>query len=693
VRVKIDTRPKKMQKTENTIRSRSPSLPPASLPPPPDVGLRMNQTNGHSRRGGDNTTASMIPLPPSSRDSVSPSKPRRHSSFMNDATDEKQQPDLPAVRRRTDRGAGQENEEHGSKKGSTPIVHATSERANVAAAFSAPADAPPPRTCIINSPQRIATRVVVPPSSLQQNNHNNMRRTATAASINRHPPPLYYHHANQQSSSLESAERMQRTNSVTVKDAADDDVVIDMPYVPSSSSYLVDERGGARYGTHHGAARGSGGRVWYNGGQDGSNAPISTTHLLQPEVFRSALNAHQQSPYIMHPPIADAVPRRGSPPSSHQNHYPVAADDAASYHNSYSSSKIPPPPLDRRAPNNISSSGPSAHAQYYRNMTSNQQSEARRRFLDKFLILQRSFPTWKIPLPSHDASLEHIHHIYESYVKQISIHSNSTQFKVFLVVMFVGIEFAATKWGVDLEGYASSQIRTIGRYDGVLLELGEKYCGSDGEPWSVEVRIFMVALIQAGIFFVSKYVEKWTGSAGIANVVRQNLDSFADSVPLGSNGEQEYDAQGLPIAPGTEAEISSLDCRAKQPNATLSDPLHRPQPPPSSRLPTPSATAPVMDIGGILGSLFSGAASAGGGATAGGGLDMANLVGTAMKFMANAQPPLQPSPASSPKSPNRQHQPANRSPLSSRRAGEPMSPSAVSSPPRSAPRRSPVYNM
>lgn len=354
--------------------------------------------------------------------------------------------------------------------------------------------------------------------------------------------------------------------------------------------------------------------------------------------------------------------------------------------------------------------------QNYSEMTPELQSESRKKLFDKFLILQRSFPAWNIPLPSDESSLDMIHDLYESYVKQITIHSNSTQYKILLVIMFIGIEFASSRFGVDLGGYAEMQIRSMHRYEGVLLELGEKYTSEGGGEMPVEARIFMLALIQAGIFFVAKYVEKWTGAKGMSRIVHSLMDGMIDQVPGISGGEgnggsgPRLDAQGFQMAPGTEDAIAAVD--DDDVNAAIAAASGGGNASSSSSNQSSSMRSPI-DLGGMLSGLFGGGGSplgaalggALGGGNGGGGLDVANLVGTAMKFI-NHTPNLgggneqtssknKTSPqrgVASPKSP-----PVRVSPQSSTAGGGgggATSPSGVSqtSPGRSGiPRKAPVF--
>lgn len=315
-------------------------------------------------------------------------------------------------------------------------------------------------------------------------------------------------------------------------------------------------------------------------------------------------------------------------------------------------------------------------------------AELKNQFYSKFLILQRNFPNWSISLPADGSSLDYMHDLYDTYVKQVTISQSSTQFTMLLVVVFCGIEFGATKFGVDISGYAESQIRTLHRYEGVLIELGEKYSGDGEGEWPVEVRIIAIALVQAGIFCLAKYVEKWLGAKGIAKNIHSTIDSMLDNLPLGNGtmgngGEQEFDELGLPIAPGTGDEIRNVERGMAEATAAGDDDVAsalagngirgaRPSPPLQKQQGGPS-----IDLGGI-GNMLGGLLGAKQGGD--GGVDVAGLVGGAMKMLNGLGGGANGAQRTSPTSPT-----AGRTSPTSPTVGR-------TSPPRSMPRKAPVFH-
>lgn len=258
----------------------------------------------------------------------------------------------------------------------------------------------------------------------------------------------------------------------------------------------------------------------------------------------------------------------------------------------------------------------------YDEWTEEAQSTARQRFIDKFLVLKHNYSF--VTLPTEEMTLKDCHRQYLSHVRHITIHTNSMYYKIFVIILFGGIELFARHHGVDLDGFAKFQIRTINRYNQVLLELGEKWYSPNGAEMAVETRIVGLALIQAAIFYAGRVIERKFGVS--AETVHSMIDAHvtggppppSSDAPVGAGGggtsTTTRDAQGLPFAPGTEEAIRNLDRAAP---GTV--------PPPSS-----GGGGGTFDLGGILSGLMGGGAKSGGGE----GPDLSGIMQTAMSFLA-----------------------------------------------------------
>ena len=190
----------------------------------------------------------------------------------------------------------------------------------------------------------------------------------------------------------------------------------------------------------------------------------------------------------------------------------------------------------------------------YATMTPEQKAGMRMKFNFKFDSLREAYPTWKIESPPADADLDQIHDVYEDCVKKIMISLNSSQWKVYLLLMFVGIEvFGIKVLGLDFRGYTMSQYRLMNRYDRLLIELGERYYIQGASQWSIETRFFVMAATSAAVFIFAKYLAKWLGGDAMAEQIQGAIESLLGQGPMFSGQSAQRDEHGISVIPGQEA--------------------------------------------------------------------------------------------------------------------------------------------
>jgi len=186
----------------------------------------------------------------------------------------------------------------------------------------------------------------------------------------------------------------------------------------------------------------------------------------------------------------------------------------------------------------------------YSMMSDEESQTMRTQFSTKFSILRSSFPTWNVVFPIESSTLDHIHDVYESYVKQIIVSLNCNQWKVYLILMFFAIEvFVIKALGIDIKGYAISQIKIMNRYDQLLVELGEKYYIQGPSNWPTEIKIIIMASVNAIIFVVVKYLAKYIGGDAAAAPIHAAINHFLGDSMNSSPGVDEF---GIPVVPGTQ---------------------------------------------------------------------------------------------------------------------------------------------
>ena len=129
---------------------------------------------------------------------------------------------------------------------------------------------------------------------------------------------------------------------------------------------------------------------------------------------------------------------------------------------------------------------------------------ARVDFRIKFSLLRQAWgDRLVIPEPDYEGDLDILYAVYERYLRQVYINRNANDYTVYIIILFIVIEFFGTKvLGLPLTGYTINQLSMMNRYERLLIELGEKNYGSMGSGWPVEIRIILLSLFNAFVFLL-----------------------------------------------------------------------------------------------------------------------------------------------------------------------------------------------
>jgi hypothetical protein len=179
----------------------------------------------------------------------------------------------------------------------------------------------------------------------------------------------------------------------------------------------------------------------------------------------------------------------------------------------------------------------------YSAMSEEEQGRFRAQFVIRFGILRDAWRSLHIVDPTPDATLENIHAQYERYIMQIHVSQSVDQYKVYMVILWLGIEVICIKWlGLNASGYTISQLRRMNTYERLLIELGERNYGVGTSTWPIEVRIAFVALTNAVVFIAVKTLASFLGEGPAEAIMNTLINALspAPSVP----------AQGQPAADG-----------------------------------------------------------------------------------------------------------------------------------------------
>ena len=203
---------------------------------------------------------------------------------------------------------------------------------------------------------------------------------------------------------------------------------------------------------------------------------------------------------------------------------------------------IPSSPAQHRSTTSTEPARPN-----YNSMSASQQADKRNMFKFKFGTLRMNYPNWNIQDPSDDTSLDQIHDLYENYVKQIMISLNSSDWRKYLVGLFLGMEIIGIKiFKLDIAGYTMAQLKSINNYDRLLIEIGEKYYFQSESNWPIEAKFMFVAIKSFLMFCGFKFLSKYVGGAEMFEFI-QSLFDGANNVNFDKSPAKQLDEVGIPI--------------------------------------------------------------------------------------------------------------------------------------------------
>lgn len=143
--------------------------------------------------------------------------------------------------------------------------------------------------------------------------------------------------------------------------------------------------------------------------------------------------------------------------------------------------------------------------------------------LFKFMVLRRQYPNVEIPEFSDHSDVPTMKRVYENIIRRVSLDSSVDSYKQYLVGGLMVMEWVSTNWlGIDLGGFTQQQMKAMGQYDRLLIELGEKNYSTAASRFPVEVRLLFFIVFNAGLFFVQKMIfsgASMGGSAGGPNIL------------------------------------------------------------------------------------------------------------------------------------------------------------------------------
>ena len=162
------------------------------------------------------------------------------------------------------------------------------------------------------------------------------------------------------------------------------------------------------------------------------------------------------------------------------------------------------------------------------------ETKRKRELLFRFDILKKSYKEATIPEFTEYTDLVTMERVYEDTVRKVGLDAKVEGYKKFLTMGFFGVEFLFTNFlKVDMSGFAKQQMSTMGTYERLLIELGEKaMIEKSKSQWPVEVRLLFTIVMNAVIFLLMKNVM----SGGMNNMMGSLVGAATSAVSGGGEG-------------------------------------------------------------------------------------------------------------------------------------------------------------
>ena len=165
----------------------------------------------------------------------------------------------------------------------------------------------------------------------------------------------------------------------------------------------------------------------------------------------------------------------------------------------------------------------------YDSMSAEDREDARTELCVQLGILRKNYPEYNIPLVPREQTVQSLFRTYNRWLKQITVDESADGYKVYLVIMWLGIElFGSRILGMDMVGFALNQLSMMSKYSKMLIELGERSFNPISPSWPPEVRILVMSLINAVVFIIFKYISGILGP-DVAKSVQSALSGMMDT--------------------------------------------------------------------------------------------------------------------------------------------------------------------
>lgn len=143
-----------------------------------------------------------------------------------------------------------------------------------------------------------------------------------------------------------------------------------------------------------------------------------------------------------------------------------------------------------------------------------QTADKKREILFQFELIKRNHPGVSVPDLSQHTELQTMQKELDMVRRRATMESNVSKYKQYLMIMFYATEFLCGKYlGFDMKGFGQQQMSSMGAYEEILFEIGEKNYVPGGSSWPAEMRLLFLTLTNAATFIITRMIVKHGGEA------------------------------------------------------------------------------------------------------------------------------------------------------------------------------------
>lgn len=169
----------------------------------------------------------------------------------------------------------------------------------------------------------------------------------------------------------------------------------------------------------------------------------------------------------------------------------------------------------------------------YASYTQEEVLETLTMFKHKFEVLDRNYSEKKFHIPDfNNTSLDIIYDIYEDYRRNVEGEKFSENYKIFLSLFFVGVQYLGMKFISEehFKDYANIQMTNMKKYNSMLVEIGELNA-KDGGPSSPFTRLAISIILQSLLVLGFSVISKNFGKQGenMINILKSPIEGLVNN--------------------------------------------------------------------------------------------------------------------------------------------------------------------